>query len=323
MTTTITDVKGNLRQTKDPIGYNVTRAYDAAGSLIGVTDSVGNTLLKNVTYQYGIKPFLVASTDADRGAWTYTVDSLGERTGWNDAKGNISNPSGQSFSMTYDALSRPMTRTEPDLFTQWTWGSTPAMDNVGQLIAECTSTTGTPTTGCGSSPLYSETRTFDTAGRLWTRAITESGNPGNDPGGVFKFTLVYSPTTGLLNTLTYPTSTSGVALNLQYGYQYGILQSVTDTTDTASTCGSTCVLWTANAMNGFGQITQETLGNGVVTNRNYDGVTSWLTSLTAGLGGGAALLNQSYLQDEDGNVIQRQNNNLGLTENFAYDADNR
>jgi RHS repeat-associated protein len=323
VTTTITDVKGNLRQTKDPIGYNVTRAYDAAGSLIGVTDSVGNTLLKNVTYQYGIKPFLVASTDADRGAWTYTVDSLGERTGWNDAKGNISNPSGQSFSMTYDALSRPMTRTEPDLFTQWTWGSTPAMDNVGQLIAECTSTTGTPTTGCGSSPLYSETRTFDTAGRLWTRAITESGNPGNDSGGVFKFTFGYSPTTGLLNTLTYPMSTSDVALNLQYGYQYGILQSVTDTTDTASTCGSTCVLWTANAMNGFGQITQETLGNGVVMNRNYDGVTSWLTSLTAGLGGGAALLNQSYLQDEDGNVIQRQNNNLGLTENFAYDADNR
>jgi RHS repeat-associated protein len=140
---------------------------------------------------------------------------------------------------------------------------------------------------------------------------------------VFQITLGYSPTTGLLNTLTYPTSTSGVALNIQYGYRYGILQSVTDTTDTASTCGSTCVLWTANAMNGLGQVTQETLGNGVVTNRNYDGVTSWLTSVTAGVGGGAALLNQSYLQDEDGNVIQRQNNNLGLTENFAYDADNR
>jgi RHS repeat-associated protein len=316
VTTTITDVNGKLRQTKDPIGYSVTRSYDAAGSLIGVTDSVGNTLLKNVTYQYGIRPFLVASTDADRGAWTYTVDSLGERTGWTDAKG-------QSFSETYDALSRPVTRTEPDLFTQWTWGSTPASNNVGQLIAECTSTTGTPTTGCGNSPLYSETRTFNTAGRLSKRAITQSGNPGNDSGGVFQFTLNYSPTTGQLSTLTYPTSTAGVALNLQYGYQYGILQSVTDTTDTASTCGSTCVLWTANAMNGFGQITQETLGNGVVTNRNYDGVTSWLTSVTAGVGGGAALLNQSYLQDEDGDVIQRQNNNLGLTENFAYDADNR
>jgi RHS repeat-associated protein len=316
VTTMMMDVNGNLLQTQDPVGYKVTRSYDAAGSLIGITDNVGNTLLKNVTYQYGIKPFVVASTDADRGAWTYTVDALGERTGWTDAKG-------QSFSMTYDALSRPLTRMEPDLFTQWTWGSTPAMYNVGQLITECTGTTGTPPMSCGNSPIYSEIRKFDTVGRLSTRAITQSGNPGNDPGGVFQFTLGYSTTTGLLNTLTYPTSTSGVALNIQYGYQYGILQSVTDTTDTASTCGSTCVLWTANAMNGFGQITQETLGNGVVTNRNYDGVTSWLTSVTAGVGGGAALLNQSYLQDEDGNVIQRQNNNLGLTENFAYDADNR
>jgi YD repeat-containing protein len=237
VTTMITDVNGRLRQTKDPIGYNVTRAYDAAGSLTGVTDSVGNTLLKNVTYNYGIKPFLVAATDADRGAWTYEVDSLGERTSWKDAKG-------QSFSMSYDALSRP-------------------------------------------------------------------------------FTLGYNSTTGLLNTLTYPISTSGFALNIQYGYQYGLLQSVTDTTDTTSTCGTTCTLWTANAMNGFGQITQETLGNGVVLKRTYDPVTSWLTAATGGVGGGAGMVNQSYLQDENGNVIQRQANNLGLTESYSYDADNR
>ena len=85
--TTIYDVDRRLRQTKDAVGYNVTRAYDAAESLIGVTDSVGNSLLKSVTYNYGIKPFLVAANDADRGAWAYTVDSLGERTSWTDAKG--------------------------------------------------------------------------------------------------------------------------------------------------------------------------------------------------------------------------------------------
>ena len=45
----IKDVNGRLRQTKDAIGYNITRAFDAAGSLIGVTDSVGNTLLSGVT----------------------------------------------------------------------------------------------------------------------------------------------------------------------------------------------------------------------------------------------------------------------------------
>ena len=314
--TTVRDSNGWLRQTQDALGYRITRAFDAAGSLTGVTDSVGNTLLSGVSYAYGIKPFRLAATDADRGAWTYTVDSLGERIGWKDAKG-------QSFSMTYDALSRPVSRSEPDLFTQWTYGSSPTADNVGQLIGECSATGSPVPTTCGSTPQYSETRTFDAKGRLSTRAITENGNPGNDPGGVFLFTTAYSTTTGLPSQLTYPISTSNTALTITYAYQNGLLQSVTDATDATGTCGSTCTLWTANTTNGFGEVTQETLGNGVVTNRSFDAVTSWLSKATAGVGGGASLLNQSYTQDLDGNVMERQDNNQGLTENFFYDADER
>jgi len=315
--TLINDVNGWLRQTQDALGsgstpgYTVTRAFDAAGSLTGITDSVGNTLLKNVTVVYGVKPFVTAATDADRGAWTYTVDSLGERTSWTDANGS-------HFLMTYDAQSRPSTRTEPDLFTSWTWGTTPGNHNVGQLITECTGPTA-----CSSSSGYSESRTFDLYGRLSTRAITQGGNPGNDSGGAFQFTYDYSSQDGRLSTLVYPISTSNGALTLQYTYQYGLLHTVVDSTDTTGICGTTCTLWTANAMNAFGQVTQETLGNGVVINRAYDPVTSWLTAATAGVGGGAALLNQSYLEDENGNVTQRENNALGLYENFYYDADNR
>ena len=322
--TIVTDVNGWLRKTTDAVGtgYTVTRAYDSAGSLIGVTDSVGNTLLSGVTYKYGLKPFLVGSTDADRGAWIYTVDSLGERTGWTDAKG-------QSFSMTYDALSRPLTRTEPDLFSEWNYGS--AAPNRGQLTSECTAATATANlcTTTGSSWLYNESHYYDSTGRPQYRWIVQSGNPGSDTNpvtaaaGGYLYTLGYSATTGLLSGLTYPKSTSSYALTLAYTYGSGLLQSVTDTSDTTTTCGTTCVLWTANAMNGFGEVTQETLGNGVVTNRSFDAVTSWLTAATAGVGGGSGLLNQSYLQDKDGNVIQRENNTSGLYENFYYDADNR
>jgi RHS repeat-associated protein len=309
--TTITDVKGGLRQTKDGIGYNITRTFDAAESLTGVTDSAGNTLLSGVTIVYGLKPYRTASTDADLGSWLFSIDSLGEKTGWTDAKGQV-------FSETYDALSRPLTRTDPDLFTQWTYGSTPGSFNVGQLIAECTGTG----TACNASG-YSESRTFDSFGRPSTRSITQGSNPGNDPGGVFLFTSAYSATTGMPLSLTYPISTSTVALKLQYAYSNGLLQSVTDISDTTAICGSSCTLWTANAMNSFGEITQETLGNGVVTNRTFDAVTSWLSAATAGVGGGTGLLNQSYAEDRDGNIIERQNNTLGLTENFFYDADNR
>jgi YD repeat-containing protein len=203
--TTLTDVNGWLRQTTDALGYMVTTSYDSAGSVNGITDSVGNSLLKNVTYAYGIKPFLTAATDADRGAWSYTVDALGERTGWKDA--NNINANSNPFVMTYDALSRPKTRTDPDQFTQWTWGSTPANHDVGQLTNECTGTAG----ACSTSAGYSETRTFDSLGRLWTRSISEGNNPGND-GGAFLFTNGYDSTTGLLSTLTYPTSTSAFGL---------------------------------------------------------------------------------------------------------------
>ena len=320
--TTVTDVNGWLRQTKDAIGYKITRAFDSAGSLIGVTDSVGNTLLSNVSVVYGIKPFVTAATDADRGAWTYTIDSLGERTKWTDAKG-------QSFLMTYDALSRPLSRTEPDLFTEWNYGST--APSIGQLTSECSQLALVSNLCNTGSWLYNETRNYDSLGRPQYRSIAENGITGNDTnpvtgvGGVFLYTLTYSATTGFPSTLTYPTSTSGTgsALTVQYGYTNAVLSSVTDSSDLTGTCGTTCVLWTANAINPRGQVTQETLGNDVVTNRSYDAVTSWLTVATAGVGGGASLLNQSYLQDENGNVTERQDGVHSLTENFYYDADNR
>ena len=133
-TTTITDPQGNLktlikdpngwlRETKDAYGYAATLGYDAAGGKTSVSDSLGNTLWSG-SYAYGIRPFLLGFTDTDRGSWGFTIDALGEKTAWTDAKG-------QQFSETYDALSRPLTRTEPDYFTQWTWGSSASSHNIG------------------------------------------------------------------------------------------------------------------------------------------------------------------------------------------------
>jgi RHS repeat-associated protein len=315
--TTIIDVNKWLRKTTDAIGtgYTVTRAYDAAGGLIGITDSVGNTLLSNVTINYGLGSYVIAGTDADLGAFTNTYDSFGERTGWTDNKGN-------SFSMSYDALSRPTSRTDMgDLYSEWNYGT--VAPNFGHLMAECSETSSSANFCSTGSWLYNESLGYDTLGRFITRSITQNGNPGNDGGATFKFTLSYDPLSGFLSTLTYPTPATGTALAIQYGYQNGLLHTVTDTTDTAATCGTTCTLWTASAMDGFGHITQEAFGNGVSTTRTYDAVTSWLTKATGGLSGGSGLLNQSYLQDSNGNVTQRQDGVHSLTESFGYDADNR
>ncbi len=297
--TTITDVNGWLRQTKDPMGYSVTLAYDSAGSKTKVTDSLGNTLWSG-TYNYGLAAYLASATDMDMGSWGFTVDALGERTAWSDAKT-------QSFSATFDALSRPLTRTDPDLFTQWTWGSSASSHNIGKLQSECTGSG----TSCSSSG-YSESETYDSLGRRSQRSITISGY------SAFTYSWAFNATTGLLNTLTYPTSTSSYALELQYAYANGVLQSVTDISDTPNV-----TVWTANTVDPAGHVTEETLGNGIVTNRSFDAVTQWLGTAQSGVGGGAGVKNLAFLYDGMGNVTQRQDNNLGLTENVYYDNDYR
>lgn len=304
----VTDVNGWQRQTKDPMGYVVTLAYDAAGNKTSVTDSSSNPLWSG-SYAYGISAFLTSMTDMDRGAWTYTPDALGERTAWTDAKG-------QSFSATYDALSRPLARKEPDLYTSWTWGSTPSAHNVGKLASVCTGT-GTGPTTCTTNPGYAESETYDSLGRQSTRAITLPSL------GTYTYTWAYNATTGLLSSLTFPTSTNNCQVVVGYGYANGLLSSVADASNQTN-CGSTgTVYWTANATNPAGQVTEETLGNAIVTNRSFDAVTHWLGSVQSGVGGGAAAQNQSFLFDEMGNVIQRQDNNLGLTEGIWYDNDYR
>jgi RHS repeat-associated protein len=293
-------VNGVVGRSIDATGYYYQDFYyDAFGSLLSVTDAASNALF-TATYDYGIDAFQRNATDMDLDVSTqpgkhrqYTYDALGELTHWSDAKG-------QSFSMSYDVLSRPRVRTEPDLTTTWNWGSSAAIFNIGKLAS---------VTSVDSSGTYLETYSYDSKTRPSVKTITIPGDTS------YAYAATYNATTGLLDTLQYPASTSSYQLKLQYSYINGILKSVSDFNAPAT------VFWTANVMNTRGQVTQETLGNGVVTNRHYDGLTGWLGSIQSGVGGGAGLQNNSYLHDYVGNVTQRQNGTL--TENFYYDANYR
>jgi RHS repeat-associated protein len=297
VTTNITKVTGSVGRTKDHNGYYINFNHDAFGSLLSVTDSLSNTLRTMTPYAYGIAAFKTSMTDMDLGSRSYTHDALGEVTAYSDGKG-------QNFSAVFDALSRLTSRTEPDLTSHWTWGATAASHNIGKL-ASVTST--------GSGGTYSESYTFDSIGRLSNETITlpNDGTPA--------FDYAYSPTTGLLSTLTYPPSfPSTYRLTAGYTYQNGFLQQIFDS------LVPTTIWWQANTMNPRGQITEETTEDlsghpQIISTRTYDAVTGWLGSTQTGPEGGATLQNEAYLYDEMGNVTQRQNNNLGLTENFYYD----
>lgn len=293
------DANGWLRESLDATNYGVILGYDAAGSPTSATDTSGNALWSR-NYQYGIAPFQVFVNDTDLGAWTSNYDALGELIGWTDAKS-------QSFSMTYDALSRPLTRSEPDLFTQWFWGSSASAHEVGQLHSVCTGT-GTSPTSCNSSG-YAESETYDSASRLSQRAIQIPGD------GTYTYTWAYNAA-GLPDTLRYPAT--WYQLQVQYGYTNGVLASITNISDSPNV-----TLWTANAINAAGQVIQETLGNGVVVNHNFDAVTHLPSSITAGVQGGTGLQNNSFLFDYVGNLTQRQDNNALTTENAYPDSLNR
>jgi len=303
--TLVADVNGWLRETKDATGYAIILGYDAAGSHVLTTDNQGNgpsNPLWSGTVAYGIGPFTTEAADADLGTWRYTIDALGEPTAWTDAKA-------QNFSAKYDALSRMTDRYEPDLYSHWTWGTSAAAHNIGQLQSACTGTGVSPTV-CSSSG-YSESETYDLAGRPYQRSITIPAD------ATYTYTQTYN-IDGLPDTLTYPVSTSGYALALKYGYAYGLLQSITATSESPNV-----TLWTANTMDAFGQYSKETLGNGVVVNHGFDPFRGLPQSITAGVGGGAALQDNSYLFDAVGNLIERQDINAGTTENVHYDSLNR
>jgi RHS repeat-associated protein len=309
-TTRINSAMGLPGRSQDPSGYYVNFSYDAYGSLTAVTDSLSHTL-DTATYDYGLKPFKRTAVNIDAGSRSYTYDALGEVTAWSDAKG-------QSFTANYDALSRMTARYEPDLYSNWVWGASTSAHNWGRLSSTCTGT-GTNPTACTAATGYSEAETYDNLGRLTQRAIQipAIASPTN---GTYTYTWQYNATTGLLNTLTYPVSTNSCQLVVQYGYSYGILTSLTDASN-ATQCGSTgTVFWTANAENDWKQVTQATLGNGVVVNRSFDAVTGLVQSIQAGSGGGTGFQNMAYLFDAVGDLTQRQDNNQSLTENFYYDT---
>jgi len=300
--TLVHDPNGWLRRTEDATGYTIILGYDAAGSHIGTTDSLNNTLWTG-TVQYGTAPFTTAATDADLGAWHYTFDALGELTAWSDAKG-------QSFSAKYDALSRMTDRYEPDLYSHWTWGTSAGAHEIGRLHSVCTGTGANPT-ACVAATGYAESESYDGDGRLSQRSIAIPGDT------TYSYTWAYSATTGLLDTLAYPADWSGYRPQVKYGYAAGQLQSITDISDSPNV-----TLWSGNFVDGNGSFTQETLGNGVTVNHDYDPVTG-MVKITAGTGGTVNLQNNSYLYDAAGNLEQRQDNNAGTTESVYYDNVNR
>ncbi len=299
------DVNGWLRTSQDANGYQQVFDYDPAGSLISVTDST--TTLFWAHYDYGAGVFQTASFDSgSKNSIDYasapnssrTYNSLGEVVQWSDSKGKL-------FSAQYDLLSRlkkiiePAATGAPGTTFDWIWGNDSNATNIGRLQS---------VSSTQSSSVYSEVYTYDSLGRPYTTTINIPGD------GAYAYDYRYDSDLGLLQTLEYPTTTAGYRLKLQFDYLCGTLNSIKDAQTSAS-------YWKMDAINARAQVTQETLGNGIITKSTIDQVNGRLGKLLSGTTADeTSVQNSGFLYDPAGNVTQRQQNRRLLTEDFHYDT---
>ena len=295
-TRSIAKVVGGLARSTDHNGYYQTTDHDPFGNAVRVQDSAGVTL-QSATFD--IRGNRTAKTDPDLGSWTYVPNALGEIVSQTDANAKVT-------TFVFDKLSRMTSRVEPEgagsITSTWTWGTsahnTATNKYIGTLKQQSISGTGVTT--------FTEAFTNDALSRRTQVRTTEGANN-------YDVNTSYHAATGYLETLTYPTSTSSYRLKLQYEYQNGRLVRVKDFN------APTTVFWQANNTDARQIVINQSLGNGLTTQADHDAVTARLNSIATGPGGSATIQNLGYLFDNAGNVIQRQDNNQGLSENFYYD----
>ncbi len=277
--------QGQLVVVTDALGNTLRYAYDLFGNATSTTDAAGNT----TTMTYDIRGRKTGMNDPDMGVWSYTYDALGELLSQTDAKGQV-------VSMTYDKLGRLLSRGEAEGISTWTYDT--AVKGIGK-VATLSGPNG-----------YQQLFSYDPFGRpnrVQTIVETES----------YLVDTAYD-TLGRVDTVTYPVYDGQSArLAVQNVYNpVGFLEKVRDAANSLLP-----PYWQANAMNAQGQITQETLGNSLITQHVYNDASGYLQTIVTGPSN--SIQNLSYAFDLVGNLVSRKDNNQLLTESFGYDALNR
>ncbi|HEY2010592.1 MAG TPA: FG-GAP-like repeat-containing protein [Rhizomicrobium sp.] len=283
-TTTTKNAQGLNATVTDAANHNTSYVYDAFGDLLTVTDPAENT----ITNTFDIRGNKVASNDPDMGTWTYAYNVLSELVSQTDAKSQVT-------SLTYDVLGRPLTRSEPSLYSAWTYGTSASNHNIGRVVqAEAC-----PISAC-STIVSNKTYLFDSLGR-------ESQYTLQTPTDYFGYSTTYNSSNGQVASITYP---SGYTVSRAYNTT-GFLTQLSD---------SMAPVWTLNARDAELHITSQTAGNNVTTTQSFNPQTGLIQSQVAG---GGAVANFSYQFDTIGNLTYRSDTNGSYAEFFCYDNLNR
>ena len=287
-----TDSLGRYVETRDAQNGRTRFWYEANGNVAAIEDA--NSVVTKAAYNaIGQR---TGVTDPNQGAWSFVYDALGEVTGQTDARGIAT-------SMSYDKLGRPTGRTASVDVTG---------DNVADTVADSwtydpTNAKGAPATQSrtiNGSTERSTTTSYDTLARPIQTSVTQALTAGT---GTYTLRTKYDSYYGRPVGQEFPNGEAVQQLYSVYGHALAEKDPGTGTEYRRT-----------NAVNGRGQSTQETFGNGVVLNATYQFQTGQVTGIT--YSSGATTLRQlGYGYDVFGN-LKRQSLNAGASrEDYTYD----
>jgi RHS repeat-associated protein len=284
------DVLGRLRRVIDPAPGGTTQyAYDAFGNLNKITDPN----LKPSTGFYNLRGAKTKWVDADRGTWNFTSNSLNEPESWTNAKG-------QTFSAEHDLLGRLTKRIDNGQQNDFVWGASAVEGNIGRLKSK---------TGGG----YTEELFYDGVGRLANLRITTDQ--------VYNYDFTYNNIGGsdyvYYPTSPTPTGETAARFKTRTFYSFGNPYRIRDVTQS----GLERTLWEVTDTNAYSSPLAETLGPALISvTSGYKAWTNEMTSMTAGVAGSTTnRQNLSFAWNSVGNLTQRQDLSLAVTETFEYD----
>ena len=273
---------------------------------------------------YDLLGRMTAMADPDKGASSHRRNALGELTCRQGAAGHFT-------VMACDGLGRMASRKDYRAHA----GAGCSMltgAQAGSLEADAAWTHDTAANGLGllaevtdSKSGYRKVRTYDAFGRPDTAATTPgTGNGTHHEKTTYdQFGRVFQAFDA---SRTGPAFTDN-GVRHQYNAN-GHLEALRDAVGVEDAQGAftpRTVYRTVTAADARGNVTAETLGNGISRNHAYDGQTGRVRSVRSGLGTAGNRQDLAYDWDALGNLTQRQRTRGGttLTEEFCYDHLNR
>ncbi|WP_444895336.1 RHS repeat domain-containing protein [Microbulbifer sp. SSSA005] len=288
------DLSGDLARTvDDATGEAVTTDYTYYGSGLPKTVLVnGGSRNIESSFVFDYAGFRTSLTDPNLGTVTSSYNAFGELDRQVDNKS-------QNITYLYDQLGRLLEQSDDDGLAKWEYDATNAK---GSLDSRSYAENGTE--------VFFEKYAYRSDSKLdsiTTSLVVDGVNPS------YRHRYDYD-NYGRTDKVIYPNGVEAHYLYNERGYLQGL----------SSDAAGNNSLQTFDSINAWGQVEQETYGNGLITNRTYDPNTGRLQTIKTD---GGQIQNNEYRWRSNGTLESRLiysgSQALQKQENFSYDGLNR